>query len=114
MFMDESFSQELQLELIKQLNIKWLISFGRQEAAVGVATATLAPELILWKSQLKLNESSISFNDILYVICTSGTTGANKVVRVKNNCIYSNVKSIMCVIFCFAVKPPALGNDIVF
>lgn len=91
------FIDENTAELLKQLSIKWLISFENQSSVFisedFSVIATLAPELILWNSNLK-SESSISFNDVSYVIRTSGTTGTNKIVRVKSYCIYSNIKGI--------------------
>lgn len=78
--------------LVARLNIKWLIaSAGAEDFCL---VSHIVSEFSLYcKSKLDLNLLN-NFNGISYVICTSGTTGENKIVKVQNYCIYSNVKSI--------------------
>lgn len=97
-FLDENASPERQLELLKRLNVKWMISLAEHGDHKCLTdnfciVSRLVPDLLLSRCKLKF-ETSVGLENISYIICTSGTTGHNKTVRVQNNCIYCNVECL--------------------
>lgn len=86
-------------QVLEKLDIKWLLTFNKTDVFAEenfssvIKTSLSGTELHLWKCKRTMRKS-VSFDNICFVICTSGTTGDRKYVRVQNRCIYSNIKSI--------------------
>lgn len=99
-FFDPYISSDESLQTVQKLGIKWVFTFGCKKSSALFELYNLQNKLILSKAEalelykFKDDICSCSYENICYIICTSGTTGAQKVVRVQNDCILSNIRSL--------------------
>lgn len=88
-------------EIVKRLNIKCIFStdcshiqnYVDNFKLVSVIDLSEYGILELWGAEcVGRIEKPIEFSNVCYVICTSGTTGKKKYVRVQDFCIWSNIR----------------------
>jgi acyl-CoA synthetase len=75
--------------IINDLGLVWVLSFTSSDKCE--ATLALNGHKLILEKHLSQKKK---YENIFYVIRTSGTTGQNKFVRVGKHCIESNVKSL--------------------
>lgn len=91
--------QKPNLESTKKLNIKWMISYRNEDdvkkffsGAVCYTKMQIQDDVIyIWK----INDTDYLYKDIVYIVKTSGTTGKSKFISVEENCIASNIFSLL-------------------
>ncbi|KAF5293950.1 hypothetical protein FQR65_LT10964 [Abscondita terminalis] len=89
-------AERINLEIIQNLNIKWIISHKENMDKFLPSRYTVVQNfenLIVWKTDL-VTPKGLHYENIMFVICTSGTTGHSKTVKVSTNCIISNINAL--------------------
>lgn len=99
------------LNTLKNLRIKWLISCNTEELVKQMfkdvekfksVKLDKDDEVDIWKIQ----NDDICLKGICYVVETSGTTGTNKIIQVEEDCIASNIYALLEIL--------NLSNEIIY
>lgn len=85
--------------ILNRVRLQWIFECNMNSRTVLRQLARKLTTVILLKDYTvnlwKVNDvGSVPYENISYVILTSGTTGTNKIVKVPYNCITSNIKSL--------------------
>lgn len=91
--------QKPNLESLKKLNIKWMISYDNDENIKNLLNdAFLIGNIQIYDSEMsiwKIHDTVTLYENIVYVVETSGTTGSAKLICVEENCIASNIFALL-------------------
>lgn len=101
MFIDPSDESSKILDLCHRIKLKWILKCGNSNQTENTITSFMshiAETKFLEKYDLKLYKVNTidipkTYDNISYVIETSGTTGKNKIVNVTHDCIMCNINS---------------------